>query len=166
MAESVKDRTGFFVVKFGGRWFDVAMANGAAVLASAHDGGEIPWDAFAAGFGDWTNASPFPVPPEAPARLATTTNGRDRQAPPDARPKRRPTGDDAAALRVEEALELVDSIVDGCGQIPERGQEYAESVSERATDIGRTIEERQFVTDKQMSALENMLAGVNRWIER
>lgn len=161
MAKAEK-RTGFFVVKFGGRWFDVAMAEGNVVLASAHDNGEIPWDAFTQGLGTWTNASPFPTP----AEPVTATTATVRDTPPDAGKKRKPTGDDAMALRVQEATDLVSSILEGCDEIPERGEEFAESVREKAADIGNTIEERQFVTDSQLRALENMLAGVNRWIDR
>jgi hypothetical protein len=37
------------------------------------------------------------------------------------------------------------------------------SVSEKAADIARNIEAHNRVTDKQLDALENMLAGLQRW---
>ena len=149
------NRTGFYAVKFGERWFDVACHDGSTLLASAHDGGDVPWDAFTQGLGTWTNASPFPVPAERPAEKHTT--------PPDDK-KKKPAN--VGNERVQEALELVDSILSGCNQIPEEGEDFASGVSERAFSIGETIEQRQHVTDKQFSALENMLSGVERWLER
>ncbi len=154
------NRTGFFAVKFGERWFDVACHDGSTLLASSHDGGDVPWDALSQGLGIWTNASPFPVAAERPAEKPTT--------PPDEK-KKKPANATSAAVnseRVQEALDLVDSIVSGCDDIPEEGADFASSVAERASSIGETIEQRQHVTDKQFSALENMLSGVERWLER
>ena len=142
---------GFYAVRIGNRWFDVAVANAAVVLAAPHDGGDVPWDEMESFSGAWTNASPFPVPSAAPA--AEKRAGRDKAK-------------DERDSRVREALELVESIVGGCEDIPERGSDFAASVSEKAADIGRSIEEHGTVTSNQLAALENMMAGVERWINR
>lgn len=140
---------GFYVAKVGGRWFDVAVASGSVVIASPHDGGEVPWDEMQKFSGQWMNASPFPVP-------ATPASKRADYA--------KPTSE--MQSRVNEAMELIEQILSGSENIPERGADFAASVSEKASDIGRTIEERGVVTSNQLAALENMMAGVSRWIDR
>lgn len=50
--------------------------------------------------------------------------------------------------------------------VPERGEKYAESVREKAADIAERVEEMNFVTQGQLGALENMHAGLCRWVER
>jgi hypothetical protein len=70
----------------------------------------------------------------------------------------------AANSTVEEALALCDEIGAMADDVPERGEEFAASVCERARDIRETIEERCSVTDSQMAALENMAAGLAKWI--
>lgn len=67
---------------------------------------------------------------------------------------------------VETALQLCEAIEEMAGEVPERGADFAESVRAKAADIAATIEERDAVTEAQMSALENMHAGLCRWIER
>ena len=64
----------------------------------------------------------------------------------------------------EEALEIVDEIHEVADDVPERGEDFAISVTEKARSIGATIAEREHVTDAQMEALENMLAGLQRWV--
>lgn len=144
---------GFYAVKFGGRWFDVGVAKARVVLASAHDGGDIPWEAFAKRLGTWTNASPFPVPSE--TEVATT--------PPDATKPKKPARDDTQDI-IDEALSLAEEINNTADDVPERGQEFAESVRGRANDIAETVEEKGFATEKQIDALRNMLSGLERWI--
>lgn len=139
---------GFYAVRIANRWFDVAVANAAVVLASPHDGGDVPWNEMESFAGTWKNASPFPVSPESTKR---TDRGKAKAE---------------MDSRVREALELVESIVGGCEDIPERGSDFAASVSEKAADIGRSIEEHGTVTSNQLAALENMMAGVSRWIDR
>lgn len=65
---------------------------------------------------------------------------------------------------VENALAIVEQICDlaDSGDIPEAGIEFAESVADRARDIGETIEERQYATDNQINALSNMLDALGR----
>lgn len=66
----------------------------------------------------------------------------------------------------EDALDLVEEIENEAEDVPERGEDFAASVVEKAKDIGATIEERSHVTDAQQGALDNMLAGLQRWTRR
>lgn len=150
---------GFYVVKCCGRWFDVAVISGKPRLASAHDGGDVPWGVLGVFDGEWTNASPFPTP------RTSATNEPPKQIKPNGAVKVGGRDDDMQA-KVDEALSLVSQINDLAEDMPERGEEYASSVVEKANIIGETIEEKGFVTDKQLNALENMISGMQRWIDR
>jgi hypothetical protein len=70
----------------------------------------------------------------------------------------------ADAHDAEQALAMVDDICEACEQIPSRGQDFAESVIEKATAIGNNIEQHNRITAGQWSALQNMLDGCERWI--
>lgn len=64
---------------------------------------------------------------------------------------------------VVEALELAESIEELAGQLPEEGEEFGMSVTEKAEEIALNIDAYNRVTDAQLSALENMLDGLQRW---
>jgi methyl-accepting chemotaxis protein len=66
---------------------------------------------------------------------------------------------------VKDALDLCLTIQEMAEEVPERGQDFANSVSSKAADIASTIEERDCVTEAQMSALENMYSGLERWVQ-
>ena len=66
----------------------------------------------------------------------------------------------------ESEIERCNSLMDMCNEVPERGEEYASSVHEKAGSISATIEDNQHVTEKQMEAIDNMMAGVQRCIDR
>jgi hypothetical protein len=66
---------------------------------------------------------------------------------------------------VVEALDLVDSIENLAGDLPEEGRDFGESVTEKANDIAENIRRHRRVTDKQLGALENMLGGLERWFD-
>lgn len=66
----------------------------------------------------------------------------------------------------EEALSLCDTILADAEQVPSAGFEFAESVCEKVRSIRETIESSGRVTQGQANALENMHAGIVRWIER
>jgi hypothetical protein len=66
---------------------------------------------------------------------------------------------------VEEALEQCDTIAAMCEEVPERGADFAIGVAEKAADIRLTIERMQVVTRFQQDALDNMEAGVSRWLD-
>lgn len=76
----------------------------------------------------------------------------------------------AVSQEVAEALELVESILDTIEEVPDWKQEkdpdYFESVKDKAEDIGQTVHDRNDVTEKQLAALKNMLAGVRKWLPK
>ena len=63
----------------------------------------------------------------------------------------------------EDALNLVEKIEEEAECVPERGEDFAASVLDKAKAIGATIDEREHVTEAQMDALKNMLSGLERW---
>lgn len=70
-------------------------------------------------------------------------------------------------MTVEQACELVETIqdvIDGLDpDVVERGQDFFDSVLEKAESIETTILSRGIVSEAQESALENMLEGVRKW---
>lgn len=64
---------------------------------------------------------------------------------------------------VTEALEIAEEIESLAADLPEEGEEFGQSVSEKAADIAANIEKHNRVTDGQLDALENMLDGLRRW---
>lgn len=63
----------------------------------------------------------------------------------------------------DEAMELIEAIGDAAGEVPERGESFAASVLETATDMRATIERMGDATEAQLTALRNMLSGLERW---
>lgn len=63
------------------------------------------------------------------------------------------------------ALATARDVLGLCEDVPEAGQEYAESVYDTVSSIMETISSKERVTDRQIMALENMKAGLVRWIE-
>ena len=72
-------------------------------------------------------------------------------------------GGDKRPLDVREALDIVDEIETMAEQLPEEGEDFGMSVTEKAADIAANIETHNRVTDGQLSALQNMLDGLQRW---
>lgn len=66
-------------------------------------------------------------------------------------------------LDVIKALAIVHEIESLAEDLPEAGEEFGMSVSERAAEIAADIEDRDRVTANQFTALENMLDGLQRW---
>jgi hypothetical protein len=71
--------------------------------------------------------------------------------------------------RVKDALKLVDEISETISEdVPEwkvlKNQSYFDGVEDRAKAIGETITHTGRVSDAQVTALENMLAGVKKWV--
>ena len=63
----------------------------------------------------------------------------------------------------EEALDLCDEIVEGCGVIPDEGEDFAESVREKTESMREWIASKRVVTPKMEMALVNMKRGVDNW---
>jgi hypothetical protein len=79
---------------------------------------------------------------------------------------RKPASDSDA----DKALETVSRIIDLIDEeVPEwsldKAGDFFESVREKSVSIGETITRTQHVTEKQLSALEGMEAGVRKWIK-
>ena len=66
----------------------------------------------------------------------------------------------------EAEIERCNELIDLCDEVPERGEEFASSVQEKAESIAATIEAREHVTERQTQAIDNMMAGVERWLDR
>lgn len=64
----------------------------------------------------------------------------------------------------DEAIELCDEIESLASEVPERGQDFASSVCEKAASIRESVEEHETATATQIQALENMRDGLSRWI--
>jgi len=63
----------------------------------------------------------------------------------------------------EEALELGQEILDALEDLPDAAEDFASSVQEKVEGIMAWINENQHVTENQSAALENMMAGVEKW---
>lgn len=64
---------------------------------------------------------------------------------------------------VRYAISVVEEIEGLASDIPDDGQDFAESILQKSQDIGKNIEMHNRVTDGQISALENMLNGLRCW---
>ena len=65
----------------------------------------------------------------------------------------------------EDALEQCQAIEELIDDLPERAEDFADSVLEKIQSIASWIEEKEHVTEGQLAAIENMHAGVSRWLE-
>lgn len=65
---------------------------------------------------------------------------------------------------VGDALAHCESILEKLDDIPDRGQDFAESVREKVESIQAWVEEHGDATQAQLDALQNMEDGVDRWI--
>jgi hypothetical protein len=65
-----------------------------------------------------------------------------------------------------EAIEQCERIMEKIHDVPEAGEDFAASVSEKVDSIWQWIEEHGRVTPKQQEALDNMESGLDRWLER
>jgi Fe-S-cluster formation regulator IscX/YfhJ len=64
----------------------------------------------------------------------------------------------------EDAVELCTEIVAELADLPERAENFVESVEEKVLSIQDWIEDNKHVTDKQIEALKNMHLGVQKWL--
>lgn len=93
---------------------------------------------------------------KAPAKPPLTSGPKQ----PSIRVTRTPQADESAS----EAFGLCDEIESLAGDVPDRGQEYAESVVEKSESIRASVEASGRASVGQISALENMRDGLLRWI--
>lgn len=66
---------------------------------------------------------------------------------------------------VDEAYSLINEIQELAGDMPERAEEFVDSVVNKALEIKVTIERKSQATPNQIQALRNMLNGMKRWIK-
>lgn len=71
-------------------------------------------------------------------------------------------GDDL--LQADKAIEQCENILELLDDLPERAEDFADSVREKVESIKGWIEENDHVTDGQINALDNMEGAVLRWI--
>ena len=64
----------------------------------------------------------------------------------------------------EDALELCEGIIEKIDELPDRAQEFGESVGEKIRSISETIEQQERVSDRQLAAIQNMGRGVDKWL--
>lgn len=67
-------------------------------------------------------------------------------------------------LEWEEALDLCKEIEELLQDLPDRADDFSRSVGEKIEDMGRWIEENEYVTQNQIDALQNMKSGCEKWI--
>jgi archaellum component FlaC len=64
---------------------------------------------------------------------------------------------------IEQAEDLIEEINSLLEELPERAEDFYQSVSETVHDISIFIDKHRRVTKKQINALENMLYGIQKW---
>jgi hypothetical protein len=64
----------------------------------------------------------------------------------------------------DEALALCKSILELLPDLPERAEEFAAGIEERVSSMQAWIESAGTATPAQIRALENMKAGVEKWL--
>lgn len=95
--------------------------------------------------------------------LRRSKAAQQRTAPPSPeRPDESP--EDCLSLEAEEAVEQAEHIIEMCDDVPDAGLEFAMSVAEKCTDIAEAIERMGKVTAAMQTALDNMEAGVSKWL--
>lgn len=69
-------------------------------------------------------------------------------------------------MEYADALELADDILADLDELPERAEDFRDSVREKVEGMRDWILENEAVTEKMETALENMKTGVDRWLRR
>lgn len=65
----------------------------------------------------------------------------------------------------QEAIEFCKELLSDLEDLPERAEEFVDSVTEKVTSMMEWIEENEHVTDKMQDSLRNMRRGCDRWME-
>jgi hypothetical protein len=69
-----------------------------------------------------------------------------------------------SSMDYEEAIEYAEYILSDLDDLPERADAFADSVREKVTGMKAWMEEHQRVTEKMVTALQNIRGGVDRWL--
>ena len=64
----------------------------------------------------------------------------------------------------EEALYALEILLDDLDEVPEAGEDFAESVREKAESMKDWIEENEHVTERQLETIENWQVAVSKWL--
>lgn len=64
----------------------------------------------------------------------------------------------------EEALEFADDLLADIGDLPDRAADFRDSVQEKVEGMREWMLEHETVTEKMVSALENIRTGVDKWL--
>lgn len=69
-----------------------------------------------------------------------------------------------SSMDYEEAIEYAEHILSDLDDLPERAEDFAESVREKVTGMKSWMVEHRRVTEKMITALQNIRGGVDRWL--
>ncbi len=65
----------------------------------------------------------------------------------------------------EDAIDLAGEIQELLDELPERAEEFRDSVEQKVSDISISIVKARHVTEGQFQALRNMEKGVRKWLQ-
>ena len=72
----------------------------------------------------------------------------------------------APGIDPEAFADECEELISQCGDLPEKAEEFGESVSEKAGSMAEWARENGTVTPRMATAMRNMKDGVERWLER
>jgi hypothetical protein len=64
----------------------------------------------------------------------------------------------------EDYIEAMESALSDLVDLPDRAADFAVSVEEKLVDIKCWVEDNGHITDAQARAVDNMIAGIQKWI--
>jgi hypothetical protein len=64
----------------------------------------------------------------------------------------------------QQAVEDLDAVLSMCDDVPERGEDFADSVRDGAIDMQEWIKKEKYVSADQRRSIENWKDGLMRWI--
>lgn len=71
-----------------------------------------------------------------------------------------------ASIDTDDAISELMEIIEMCDAVPDRGQDFAESVAFGARSMIQTIERTGRVTSEQQRAIGNWYDGVTAWVDK
>ncbi len=66
----------------------------------------------------------------------------------------------------EDITDWLDDVLSKIEDLPERAADFQESTREKVSSITEQVQEREFVTKRQMIAVENIEDAVDKWLDR
>jgi len=86
-----------------------------------------------------------------------------RNLPSDPMPADNKTKPSSGQSSYDEAMSLISEIEERADCICDAGRDFADSVWDKTESIMESVERSHSATDGQLTALENMLEGLQRW---